>query len=1297
VKPIIDPINGKGTQIQLKRDIRWGLKTMCAAVCALSLTSASALAAKQYVPGGSFGEPGAAAGQLEGPEGVAVNDNTGNVYVADTGNMRIDEFEADGAFVEAWGWEVGGVPGVGKCTTLIPCQKGASGAGPGEFETVSGIAVDNSTGASKEDVYTSDVGDALVEKFTAVGEFLSVLTGTCEKAGEAAPCSGSKEIPFGELHGITVDRHGDLWVYEGQGNVDEFDDTGTFLKTFSTGRGSQSGVAIDSREEVFVTCCSRQVGKWDGQTGTAIREEFSGEETTALAIDSATDDLLVDKESRFDVYGQFGEPLSAPIERFPVSPEPALTESHGVALDRPTGTVYAGERGADKIAIFNDVSFPDIEPPIVTESLVTLRGSIDPEGTTIVACNFEYGLSEAEPGHYEHTTPCVPPHPSGNNAVPVSAEVIGLQSHQTVHYRLIVNNGTDKSIPDSTFFTSTRPTVEEESVSRIGSTEATVSAQVDAADLPTTYRVEYGTSASYGSSTTEASLGAPESATEVLVRLSGLQAGTEYHFHVVAKNTFGEGPGQDATFVTPASGASALVLPDNRAYELVSGLGNAGDVYVPGAQPIERPKEDTPTEYPFRSSLDGNALVYAGYPGASGGNGATGENLGNEFFATRDPSQGWHTSDITPEVAEPGKEETGNGYEFFSSDLTFGVLSTGVSSQFATRATPEGPTECEGLYSRTDTGFHALFNVRFSQPPSPIACGNDRGTGGEAKAQTLQFTGASADFSQELFQTPAALAPEAQEVPEGGEGNNLYDSTSGRLSLVNVLPGESPPEAVYGGPPGNVEIPGDFSNVISEDGSRIFWTDMVTHRIYMRENADSSDARTVPVSGGAGSAQYWTATPDGAHVYYTENGELWRFDTRDETREALARTGLKGENTEVQGVIGTSDDGSYVYFVAGGALSSEPNSRGEVATQRACEEAEGSELLGHLPPGKGCNLYVLHTGQGVSYIAALAAKDDRLYPRQGFKSVVGDWRPNLGARTAEVTADGRHLVFESTQQLTSYDNHLLDERELAYGAEIFVYAADGSGTGRLFCASCDPVGAPPAREEATGEHAGAGTYLPASVNPAFMRRWISQDGGRVFFDTSQPLVPQDQNGAQDVYEWEREGEGTCTVRALPRPDGGCVSLLSGGDSGDYSYLLDADAQGNTVFFTHRGQLGQTGAAGTRTAVYDARVSGGFQRTSLACTGTGCQGVPPAPPSFATPSSVTFDGAGNFPALAQAIKPKPKSLTLAQRLAKALKACKKVHKRKKAEDACERQARQRYRNEAKSKPRRLAKSTTGGGK
>ena len=54
---------------------------------------------------------------------------------------------------------------------------------------------------------------------------------------------------------------------------------------------------------------------------------------------------------------------------------------------------------------------------------------------------------------------------------------------------------------------------------------------------------------------------------------------------------------------------------------------------------------------------------------------------------------------------------------------------------------------------------------------------------------------------------------------------------------------------------------------------------------------------------------------------------------------------------------------------------------------------------------------------------------------------------------------------------------------------------------------------------------GASGFLPISWNDTYMQRWMTDDGNRVFFDTSVGLVPQDTNGRQDVYEWEREGTG----------------------------------------------------------------------------------------------------------------------------------------------------------------------------
>ena len=127
------------------------------------------------------------------------------------------------------------------------------------------------------------------------------------------------------------------------------------------------------------------------------------------------------------------------------------------------------------------------------------------------------------------------------------------------------------------------------------------------------------------------------------------------------------------------------------------------------------------------------------------------------------------------------------------------------------------------------------------------------------------------------------------------------------------------------------------------------------------------------------------------------------------------------------------------------------------------------------------------------------------------------------------------------------------------------------------------------------------------------------------------------NGLRDVYEWERDGAGSC------RTAEGCVYLLSGGTSSDSSSFIDAGANGEDAFIVTRAQFVPQDR-GELFHLYDARVGGVQPLSPPACSGTGCQGVPSAPPLFATPPSVTFNGVGNFPAPAPppAVKAKPKS-------------------------------------------------------
>jgi hypothetical protein len=381
---------------------------------------------------------------------------------------------------------------------------------------------------------------------------------------------------------------------------------------------------------------------------------------------------------------------------------------------------------------------------------------------------------------------------------------------------------------------------------------------------------------------------------------------------------------------------------------------------------------------------------------------------------------------------------------------------------------------------------------------------------------------------------------------------------------------------------------------------------------------------------------------------------------RDLTVDGNASDAL-GAN--VQGVIGASENGEYVYFVADGAL--------------ADENAEG-----HAPTKDAPNLYEWHDGV-TTFIATLAPEDNKLSDIGISFGIHGDWQPGLGERTAEVTPDGRSVVFMSQQSLTGYDN-------IGHSGpmeEVFVYDADSS---RLFCASCSPSGEALSYTE-TGAPA---AHLPPSFSDTYLPRWLSDErmgsdgeeeqGIRVFFDSSESLTPTATNGRQNVYEWEQDGAGSC------QDSEGCIYLLSGGTSTDSSYLIDASTSGDDVFINTRAQLVPQDQ-NENFNVFDVRVGGVQPLSPSACSGTGCQGVPSAAPLFASPSSVTFNGVGNLeaPPSAAVVKAKAKPLTRAQKLADALKACRRKPKKPRA--GCEAQARKRY-GAVGSKTKKSAKGT-----
>jgi hypothetical protein len=91
--------------------------------------------------------------------------------------------------------------------------------------------------------------------------------------------------------------------------------------------------------------------------------------------------------------------------------------------------------------------------------------------------------------------------------------------------------------------------------SSVGATSAVVAGKVDPGGEETSWYVEYGTSAAYGSRTTARSAGNGTAQVDVSEQLKGLTTGATYHYRVVATNAAGTGRGADVTFTTHAAPA----------------------------------------------------------------------------------------------------------------------------------------------------------------------------------------------------------------------------------------------------------------------------------------------------------------------------------------------------------------------------------------------------------------------------------------------------------------------------------------------------------------------------------------------------------------------------------------------------------------------------------------------------------------------------------------------------------------------------------------------------------------------
>lgn len=816
----------------------------------------------------------------------------------------------------------------------------------------------------------------------------------------------------------------------------------------------------------------------------------------------------------------------------------------------------------------------------------TLNAFVNPEGVD-TTFHFEYvDDAEFQANGYTNATHTSDGNLSGIGDQQVQQPITGLDPNTTYHFRVVASNTLDTVEGDDTTFSTTAAVgIDAVSVKDVTSSSGTLTSQINPEGLATNVHFEYGTTPGLGTSTPTTPLTAGLIDQPVNAHLTGLAADTTYFYKVVGTNDAGTVASAVKSFHTFAAGAG-FSLPDNRAFEQVSPVDkNGGDISALSAAGLAGPQ----------ASNDGQGVAYTSM--SAFGNSASAKLL-STYTAKRSGS-GWASTAIAT-AQEPSNNLLAGltvQYSAFSQDLSHSVLLQNDPA-LAAGAAPHYMS----LYRRDNTsgGYDLLTK--------PDSLGTLTKTFDQFQSN---FGSASPDFSHVAFEVNDSLIAGDPSV------HNLYEWTGGNIRLVSVLPGggAAPSGGIGDGVDGNAQ------NAVSSNGQLIFWTDG-SGQLYVRRNGTTTDkvnASQRTASLGDGNATFRGANVTGSKVFFTDDtaitdnpddngGGLYQYDTGTNTLTDL--TPNASGDPAIQGLLGMSDDGSFIYFVAQSVLDTG-------ATNGAN------------------NLYALHDGD-IRFVATLSGDDG------------ATWSQQLTSRTAHVAPDGRHVAFDSDASLTGFDNH--DANTGSPDNEVFVYHYDGDS---LACASCNPGGSRPLGPAniPTWGQVGLLGAVPAFYQP----RSLSEDGSRVFFTSADSLQPRDVNGKNDAYEYA----------------GGKARLLTLGTSSANSSFVDASPSGNDVFVLTRDALVPQDAD-TLTDLYDARVNGGFPNPPAAtpCSGDGCRGPLSSAPAAGAAPTTSFTGPGNVTAKP---KPKLKKKKTTHKKKKSKKKKSKKSKKKTAKKKSHKQS------------------------
>jgi DNA-binding beta-propeller fold protein YncE len=1276
-----------------------------------------------------------------------VNPSNGHILVADSGVGRVYDFSS--------------------ATDETPVVWDGSGTPAGSFgEGPVAVAVDNATG----DVYVSDATHLVVDKFDPAGNLISsfgdnvnVVTKAPEPngqlAGLATPAKSFSHSPVGsEPVGIAVDQatH-DLYVIDSGTEhevIDVFDSTGAFIPAkqitahplglYGCSGAYTTGIAVSAKTgHVFVSdSCPEEVFEFD-QLGLPVGEPWNGSPAVnppgtpaerfsgylSVAVNDSSENVYVSESftKAVDAFSAAGEFLAPQLAGTPGGQDGA------VAVDPGSSDLLVSDNESHAVTVFggSPVLLPGVTTAPATNvapRAATLNGAVDPEGVEVTGCRFEYvAAAEYRPLAFNpykagDTVPCAETVGSGSGQLAVHADASSLEPGTTYHFRLEASNANGAEFgEDATFSTPPPPTISGESASNLTKETADLSATVNPGGIPVqACTFEYGTEAGVYPRKLEcnpppAQLGSGTTPVTIAQQLTGLEHDHAYHWRITATNAAGTAASPDHTFIYTTTEAGGL--PDNRAYEMVTppakNAADIGNVFVgllPGI------------------AADGSRVTLAAVQcfGDAGSCPANRGPAGTGYAFSREPG-GWVANALAPPVTQfPASTVVAANPDTGAALISAPTPPHGQDDWYVRQLdgtmTDIGPVTPPELGGEQGPGKRAFATADFSHviaaeasngwpfetgllewagsglsQPEPVGASGGRFCAASlgARAENPSSSSAlSADGETVFFRaSDGCVEPGSQGRSVTAQYAWLKRSETVRLSASQCGEGAGQNEVqCRAAPPAMAMFEG-----AAVDGSKAFFTSRQQLTDNASEDSDPRDQQAEETAGGF----------ECTEAVGVNGCNLYEYDFTKPVGQRLVAVSAgdtSGKGPRVQGAVAISDDGSHVYFVARGVLSSTPNS------------AEATAKAG------APNLYLFerdaaHPAGVTTFIATLS---DSSRARGADANL---WRN--GDEWANVSSDGRFLVFASTAPLTRDDT-----RPEGGGAQVFRFDA---ATDALLRVSIGEGGFNDNGNAGVGNaQIAAGGLLVLSVGSSGRRDpTMSDNGQRIFFDSPVGLTPHALNDvvigeegsgelglAQNVFEWEQAGTGSC-----PADHGaGCVSLISDGRDvstsnslecgGELSSvcLVGTDLTGSNVFFMSADQL-VPGDTDTQLDVYDARIcepERGNPCVSAApkplppCLGEACHGTPPATPGAPNVPSATFNGSGNTIGCSSSSSAPPspagcattggggkpscsstsgapsRSCTKKQNLAKALATCRRryPHSRKKRA-GCEAAARHTY--------------------